>query len=537
MPEDSAKRSEESLCGDLLQPRSYPAPPPTHVQLRSTHISHVFLTDDTVWKVKRPVRLPFLDFSTLEQRRHFCEEELRLNRRLAPEVYQEVVPIVRTSAGHAVVDPGLASGGPVVDFAVKMRRLDDQASAASLLARGALTPAHLGQLARRLATFYQDAPTAPALGSLAAVTRNVEENLAELGAFVPQVLPADAFEAAAAAQRRDLERHAPRLQQRCAAGRIRDGHGDLRLEHVYYPADGQVVVIDAVEFSQRFRAADVGLDVAFLAMELDAAGRGDLASYFVYRFARESNDFGFYPLLDFYIGYRALVRAKVACLVAADPATSADKAERKRQEGQRLLALARAHAQRQGQRPVVIAVGGLTGAGKSTLAEGLARAGVGPVISSDATRKHLAGLAPTTRGPASIYTAEFTEKTYAALAARAAQVVDSGRNVILDATFRTAAERARARELAAAHDCHFLFVEATCDLATMQARLRQRAQQPSESDADEAVLSRMRTDYRPAEELRPEERFVAHTDRDQPTLIAAISSRLLSLRQESATTP
>jgi uncharacterized protein len=512
---------DAELLAELSRLESYPAPRPTRVEVRSTHISWVFLTDDAAWKVKRPVRLPFLDFSTPELRRRFCDEELRLNRRLAPEVYLEVVPIHHTSHGHSFVGPG-----PVVDHAVKMRRLDDSASAAARLAAGQLGCAHLAALSRRLAAFYAAQPSRPEDGSLACITHLIEENLDQLQAFVPELLDRESFDVVAGAARRDLQRHAGRFGERCTAGRIREGHGDLRLEHAYFPASGEVQVIDAVEFSERFRTGDVALDIAFLAMELEAAGHVDLATYFVYRFARDSNDYALYPLLDFYLGYRALVRAKIAALIAADPATPGDKASRKRQEARRLMAVARGHAERTASPPLVIAVGGLTGAGKSTLAETLARAGLGPVISSDATRKHLAGLAPTDRGSAALYTPAFSARTHHELLQRATEVISGGRDVILDATFRTADERAHARQLAADRGGRFLFIEATCEEATLRERLRARAQGPSESDADEAVLARVRAEYQSPAELPAAEYLPVPTDRPERDPLPEIRARL-----------
>ncbi|HEY0714388.1 MAG TPA: AAA family ATPase [Polyangia bacterium] len=495
------RATQSTLVEDLLRPASYPAPTPREVALVSTHISWVFLTDDKAWKVRRPVDFGFVDFSTPEKRRRDCEEELRLNRRLAPDVYLGQASVHRDACGH-----NFLGRGDLVDHAVVMRRLDASSSAAALLARGELQPSHLTALAQCLAAFYQEAPERPELKTLAVLRHNVEENLQGLeasGHFLDSTLLATAC----ASQRRALAALSERLDARRAGGHIRDGHGDLRLEHVYFPPVGRVpLVIDAVEFSERFRCADTALDIAFLVMELLAAGRRDLAEGFAYQFARASQDYDFYPLLDFYVAYRALVRAKIACLLANDETSPPDKAARKRGEAIALLTLATARAESSGT--VVVAIGGLVGAGKSTVAEALAQATGMPVVSSDHTRKHLAGLSASARGSPSLYTDDFTQRTRHELTRRAEQVLLSGRSVILDATFRISADRAKARALARTHGARFLFVEVTCDEATLQARLVTRATQSSESDADAAVLAKIRNQFTPPVELPPDERLV-----------------------------
>jgi aminoglycoside phosphotransferase family enzyme/predicted kinase len=514
-----------ALVADLCRPASYPVPQPGRVELVATHISWVFLTSDHAWKVRRPVKLPFLDFSTVERRKHDCEEEIRLNRRLAPGVYQTVVPVLLGPGGHTFVGPGT-----VVDHAVKMRRLPEERSAAALLRAGELTAARLARLAKRLAEFYRTVGPPAGLSGADSFARTVEENLEELAEFSGRFLDPARLRSVAAAQRRDLAAHARLLAARAASGRFREGHGDLRLEHVYFEGeagDEEPLVIDCVEFNPAFRCGDVALDVAFLAMELEAAGRPDLSDHFLYRFARDSSDYDFYPLIDLYLCHRALVRAKVACLLAADATTPALKAARKQEEAGRLLALAQAHAAGSpARRPVLVSVGGLVGAGKSTLAEALSLRLGFPVISSDLTRKSLGGVQPLERGPPSLYSDELTTRTYAEMLRRAGCVLRSGRGVILDGTFRTAATRAQARAAAAAHGAPFQFIEATCDEATLRERLRARRAGGTESDADDSVLDRIRHEHQPADELPASERLIADTTREPQALAADLEARL-----------
>jgi predicted kinase len=301
-----------------------------------------------------------------------------------------------------------------------------------------------------------------------------------------------------------LEREAARFRRRVAQGRIRDGHGDLRLEHVYFE-DAEPLVIDCVEFNPHLRQGDVAGDVAFLAMELTARSRADLAERFLAAFAQESDDADLYGVVDFYAAYRAWVRGKVAALLAADPTTPPERAARKAAEAERLFALAGTFAAPRPGAPPLIAVGGLIGTGKSTLAEALSEALGVPVLSSDRVRKRLAGVRPTERAPAAVYAPAFTARTFDEMFRLAGVVLDSGRGVVLDATFRDRARRRAARALARRRGRPFLFVETACAEATIRERLGRRALGPSVSDADQSLLARVRAEFEPVTELEPGE--------------------------------
>ena len=494
----------ERLLEDLARPEAYPAPWPASVNLVTTHISWVFITDHEVWKVKRPVDYGFVTYTTLDRRRHFCHEEVRVNRRLAPDVYLGVVP-VRLSVGRH----SFAQDGTVVDYAVRMRRLPDTASAASLLRDGALTHEHLDALAGRLAAFYAESAPESRGGSLDVLRANVEENFAQVEPFVGRFVGRETFSMVQSWQLERLAQDAGAFEARRARGRVRDGHGDLRLEHVYFE-HARPIVIDAVEFNERFRIGDVSGDVAFLAMELDAQSRHDLAASFLASFARESDDYDLYGVLDFYLSYRAWVRAKVACFLAADPSTGVEKAQRKSREAERLFALARAYCERAGA-GAVVTVGGLIGAGKSTLAQALGRSLGVPVIDSDRTRKGLAGVPATRPAPPDAYTAAFTRQTFDEVFRRADVVLRSGRGVIMDATFRGRDLRLRARELARRHGRPFRFVEAICDDTTLRERLRARAAAGSVSDATEELLDQVRQEFEPVTEVTGREHVPVRT--------------------------
>jgi aminoglycoside phosphotransferase family enzyme/predicted kinase len=518
--EPSMRSELEPTVEGLLRPEAYPPPRPARVELVTTHISWVFLTDHDVWKVKRPVDYGFLDYTTLERRRHFCEEEVRLNRRLAPDVYLGVVPVRRGAAGATV-----AGDGAVVDYAVRMRRLPDAASADALFRAGALGHARLWRLAGTLARFYAASPATPAYGALDVIRGNVTENFDQVRPFVGRFLSVATFEAVRAWQLGGLAEHAARFEARVEQGRIRDGHGDLRLEHVYFEGEDPLV-LDCIEFNERFRLGDVASDVAFLAMELDGRGRSDLAESFLGRFALEFDDYDLYGVVDLYRSYRAWVRGKVAALLADDPSTPPEKAARKAREAQALFTLAQRYASPADRPRPVVAIGGLIGTGKTVLAEALARELALPVVQSDRTRKWLVGVAPTDRAPAAAYEADVSRRAFDELFRRATAVVASDRGVILDATFRARELRSRARELAARHDRPFLFVEATCDDAILRERLRRRVAGPSVSDATEALLGRMRAEFEPVTELPPTEHLVVRTTETIPALVEAVRRAL-----------
>jgi uncharacterized protein len=489
-------RRAPDIVGDLSRRDAYETDP-GRIELRTTHASWVFLTEREVWKVKRPVDLGFLDFRTLEARRRACEEEVRLNQRLAPDVYLGVHPIRLTPSGY-----GLVGDGAIVDWAVRMRRLPDDASASALLARGRLDARLLSTVAERLSGFLREARVASPFGLPDTLGVNLEENFSQVAPFVGELLDQKTFDEVQAFQRGQLAGKKERFTARVAEERIREGHGDLRLEHIYFlPGEGgrlEPVVIDCIEFNERLRCGDVAAELAFLSMELEAAGRPDLGAGVVARFAEASDDFGLYGVLDFYLSYRAWVRGKVAAFVAADPATPADLRASKRSEARRCFGLARSFSGVPIDRPFLVAIGGLIGSGKSTLAAALGRELAVPVVSSDRTRKATAGVPSMVRADPGLYTVEARDRAYEEIIGHAAQVVGAGRGVILDATFSASRWRQRAAAAARTANATFVWVEARCPEELLRQRLAARRQRPSVSDADDTLLADFMRDYQPA---------------------------------------
>jgi uncharacterized protein len=516
---------EPDLVGDLQQARAYGCDPSWPVTLRTTHASWVFLIGDDAWKVKRPVDFGFLDFRTAEARRRFCEDEVRLNRRFAPGVYLGVEPVRATPEGVVI-----GGSGPIIDWAVHMQRLPDRASAASMLRRGMLGPERLAALAERLAVFLDATRKTPEFGGEEALRRNVDENFVQVAPFVGDLVEQATFDDVRRFQLDARERHRDRFAARVGEGRIREGHGDLRLEHVYFlPQPDGIVAIDCVEFNERLRCGDVAGEAAFLAMELEAARRPDLAAGFLARFAEASDDFGLYGVVDFYLSYRAWVRGKVAAFVAADANADPGLRAAKRDEARRQFALARSFFGAPVDTPFLVVVGGVVGSGKSTLAAALGRQLAAPVISSDRVRKATAGLAPTARGDAGLYTAEAVERNYREVLRRARAVLESGRGAVLDATFSSRRRRDEAAELAEATGATHVFIETRCgDRAVLEARLARRRGRPSISDATDAELDKLLALHEPVASDERGTHIVVDTAGD-PAVARADAVRQLAL--------
>ncbi|HLG42531.1 MAG TPA: AAA family ATPase, partial [Planctomycetota bacterium] len=428
-------------------------------------------------------------------------------RRTAPDVYLGVKPIFRDGRGHS-----MTRAGDTVDYAVHMRRLPDDRSALSLVRSGRLEHADIDRVARRIAEFYAGAPVRRSADSLEG---NIRENFEQAAPYIGRFVDNALFRETRDAQEAWLSANRARLEKR----ESRDGHGDLRLEHVYFMPDG-VRVIDCIEFAERFRVADPALDAAFFAMDLRANGREDLAEHFFARFAYESDDYDFYPLADGYVSYRAWVRGKVACFVAAERPAG----DRKAREAARFFELARDAMRPRTPTRRLVAVGGIVGTGKTTVAEALGRRLSSPVIVADATRKHLAGLPHDARGPDRIYTREFTGRVQDELFRRAEQVLAGGRPAILDTTFAARDLRLRARQFACDRAARFHFVECSAPEAIARERLRRR--EGGVSDAREDLYALIASSFEPVTELAPAEHIPVDTTKPLEGILEYITERL-----------
>ncbi len=530
---------QETIVRALEDPGFYPHRPAgiEHVQ---THISHVFLVGPYVYKLKKAVRFPFLDFGTAERRRHFCTEEVRLNRRLCPSVYLGVVPITRNADGRLA----LGGTGDAVEHVVWMRRLPADRMLVSLIADGRATPAMIEAVAATLAAFHAAAPTGPEITAHASPERlqaRWEENLRDAGAFVGRLLAPEDHEVLAEFGPTFVREHETLLRARQRAGRIREGHGDLHAEHVCFldapvvgngdrpPLAPGIYVFDCIEFSQPLRCNDVAYEVAFLAMDLERLERPDLARRLVAAYAAAADDPMVNVLLPFYASHLACVRGKVEGLKSLEPEVeTADRAAAEAR-ARRHFALAVRYAW-QAAGSAVIACCGLSGSGKTTLAAQLARRTGFVLLGTDATRRRLADPTPTGVAPygGGRYTTSAREAVYEALCAEADAAFAAGQGVIADATFIRAADRHRLATVARRHRRPCIFVECRADEDVIRARLDARGRASSLSDARWETYLGQRARLEP---LRPNEpHFVVDTSGDPEAACAAALRQLWGWR-------
>jgi aminoglycoside phosphotransferase family enzyme/predicted kinase len=537
----------DGLVESLAEPAAYPddasaARGVAHVQ---THISHVFLTATRVYKLRKAVSPGFLDFGARAARNDDCERELRLNRRLAPDVYLGIAPLVGGVGGLRVGAGGGFRVGALGEAAradaehvVVMRRLPDGCDALSLLARGALGRAHLLAAAARIAAFHRsEALGAPAPFSGEAWLARIDHPMRDtLGVFsahaAAAALEPAAIEGLGAAWAGALAACAGRLEARRLEGRAVDGHGDLHLAHLWFEAGPETpLFIDCIEFSDELRRIDAASDVAFLTMDLAYRGHEPLGELFLARYAEASGDHALYDVVDLYAAYRAAVRAMVAALAAADREIAAAQREAAAASAARHLALARRLLTRRGPGALVL-VGGSVGTGKSSVAAALCDATPAVVWASDRVRKTLAGLAPEAHARAAadagLYTAAWNDRTYAALLERAGPALRSGRLVVLDATWASRRRREAALAFARGLGAPAWFVRVDCAEATALERVRRRAARGDDpSDAGPERVAPSRRAFEPPDEWPPERRLELATDlaswRDEiPRLVAQL---------------
>jgi hypothetical protein len=460
----------EEMHQQLLKPAAYPEPT-GNVAFVETHISRVYLTDTHVYKLKKPLNLGFLDFSTLERRGFFCAEEVRLNRRFAPDIYLGVAEL-RNSRGQ------LRFGGPgrLEEFAVRMRRLP----AARMLDRllddaSPELPAEIERLARHLAPLLASSPACrdeQGEGSPAMIAANCQENLTQTRVAIGHALTEEAHRTMAAVTAAQLALLGPLLGKRQARGFVRDGHGDLHARNICMTEPIQVY--DCIEFCRRFRVADVAAELAFLLMDLEFRGRRDLAGRFLATYRERVADPDLLRLLPFYKSYRAWVRGKVETLLADEtdvaPLTRQQALERSRRYFNLALGY---HVP-----PMLLLTVGLMGVGKTTLARALAGALGAELLRSDIVRKELAGLPAVVPSPdafaTGLYVPEMSHRTYAELRHRAEQLLRGGKTVIVDASFVRRSERQAFLDLAGELAVPARLLHIYCDRATAVSRLEQR---------------------------------------------------------------
>jgi uncharacterized protein len=524
--DESKSRTPAFLVDAMMGADFYPHHP-KDVELRQTHVSYVFLAEEYVYKIKKPVQLPFIDCSTLAKRRELCEREVLLNRRLAPDIYLGVVPLV---VRDGVLSSGEIprGGGTVVEFAVKMRRLPDEQRLDNMAAAGKIRIPDVHALAKRIAELHAGASRSEAwrYGAAAAIWQLAVGNIAETERLLADTVTRDKLKVIEEYIRRYISSHWRFLNLRARNGHVLDGHGDLRADSVYFTGDG-IRIVDCLEFSDALRWGDAAADVAFLAMDLDRLEQPELSSEFVRSYAESTKDADLVILLPFYKCHRAVVRLKVELTASNELDRPVSERIACRERARRYLDQGCIYASGT-PRPGLIVVCGAPGTGKSTVARALGDLLGFDVVNSDSERKVLAGIAPTTRAEArygeGIYTEDLSREVYRVLVKHAEKALKGGRGIILDATFRHRRER---EQLAAARlGVEPLYIECQADRDEVIRRLLKRASRPNEiSDATVETYLAQLDEFEPPDEISGPLHIVADTTNDLTTVLAQVERR------------
>ena len=507
--------AQKRLISFLESPKSYPHTP-AEVPSLQTHISWVFIASPFVFKVKKPVNLGFLDFSTLEKRRHFCQREIELNRRLCPEVYLGVVPIYRSASGFSfngqgeIAPPATPSHSDagVAEYSVKMRELPSGWFLSELLAKGLVGETEINRVVSTLRRFYESESPTPEIdewGTPEKLKISTDENFVQVGPFVGQTISSVAFETIRHFTNKFYVANEELFRQRIHQHRILDCHGDLHLDHIHLTPEA-TTIFDCIEFNDRFRFIDIGNDLAFLAMDFDFEGRRDLGNLLLRNAAREFRDAEMLKIANFYKCYRAFVRGKVESIQAIEPETLEPKEHA--QQATRYFRLALQYAV-SGSEPLVLVVMGRVGTGKTTVAKQLASELDWPIFSSDEIRKTLAGLPLTERTAPELrdemYSERMTEQTYKKLLEHGLATLEAHNGVVLDATFSSRAYRKLLCDACAQAGVHLQVVELDVDPGQIKHRLKARDESADEiSDARLEDFEKLSAAYEPPSELAPD---------------------------------
>ena len=515
-----------TLVTALRNPDFYPDPV-DNIQFVQTHISSLFLTGEKVFKLKKPVNFGFLDFSTLELREHFCRAEVELNRRLAPEIYLGVRAITRRGDGIE-----LDGSGEVVDWLVEMRQLDQDRLGVPMLERGHLDESHIDQLVEILVPFYRQARTGDGVdqfGTIEAVKFNTDENFAQTEAYVGKLITRERFRHIRDWTNQVYEDRQELFDRRVAEGRIRESHGDLHLDNIFF--QDPPVIFDCIEFNDRLRCGDIAVDLAFLAMDLDFRGRPDLATRLIESYVQASGDTELVDLLDIYKCYRAYVRGKISSFTASDPAVGDVQRRVQRNLARHYFGLAYRYAGGGGH-PSLVVLYGLMGTGKSSIARFLRDELGWYLISTDTVRKQISGVGEDTRVYVpyneGLYSPEMNARTYEEVCRRAENLLKAGFSVAVDGAFKKQEERLPVIDLAQRTESNLLFIESTCELDSQLQRLERRQLHDTRSDGRVELMEHQRTDFEPPNPEAAEFFVQMGTDTPKPVTRRRVTDLLKS---------
>ncbi len=487
----------ERIPEALLHPRCYPGEVES-VKMLQTHTAWVFLTGEYAYKVKKPVDFGFLDYTSIEKRRKFCLEELRLNKRLCPWVYLDVVPVVRRGAGFEIGESGEA-----VDYAVRMKELPQDAIMTELVEKRKINFELIDRVARIVADFHDEAEMSDEIskhGSIETVRYNWEENFSQTEKFVDVLMKRRIYDEIKGSVERFMDEKHDLFAERVNQEKVRWLHGDFHSGNIF--VTDRICIFDCIEFNPRFSCSDVASEIAFFTMDLDFLGSKELGDYFVYRYIEYSKDTELLRLLDFYKCYRAYVRGKVLGFKVVDAGVKDSERRASQIIAEKYFMLSNHYANSLFGFPVLILVYGLPGVGKSSVSRELSRSLNVFHLRTDVLRKELAAMPVGEHGRSGygegVYSSDMSADTYRRVLEVGEVLLSHGKSCILDGSFLKREWRLRARELALKLDVPLYSVYCKCAEDVVFERMAARTKDPS--DATQEIYVKMKDHFEPPDE-------------------------------------
>ena len=500
----------KTLIQEMSKPDFYSHSIQGSIQVLQTHISYIFLTGDYAYKLKKPVNMGFLDFSSLEKRQYYCQQELALNRPIAPEIYLDVLPITQHQETLE-----MNGKGEIIDYVVKMRQFPQTTLFSEMEKAGKLTESLLAQLGKRVAKFHQETKRndyISAFGKPEKIQSAIENNYRHTEKYVGSVQNQKQFLETKAFTDRFFQDNNSLLKKRVNHHFIRECHGDLHLKNICYWRD-KIQLFDRIEFNEPFRFVDVMYDVAFTMMDLEFRDCQELATVFLNNYLEQTGDWEGVQLLPLYLTRQAYVRGKVNSLMLDDPNIAAEDKQEARKQAKQYYHLAWQYTQpKEGQ---LWMMSGLSGSGKTTVARDIAKQQRAIHLRSDAVRKHLAGIDPEAVGNGDIYRSEMTEKTYERLLEIGSLLASNGWNVILDAKYDRQYLREAVITEAKDHHLPLRIVYCTAPMDILLDRVAKR--QGDISDATPSLLAQQQANAEPFTETEQAYVTTIETTKSIPT--------------------
>lgn len=471
--------SQSELIKQMQTPEFYPHPVTLPIEVVQTHVSTVFLTGNYAYKLKKPVNFGFLDYSTLEKRKHFLEEELRMNKDISPNLYLEILPISQINENFS-----LNSADQTVEFTLKMNQFPQENLFINMFEAGKLTEEDMVKLGELVADFHNHTITndyIKSFGKVEKIGQSITENYQQTAKYIGLAQTQQHYEETKAFTDNFLSTRQTILQQRQDQDKIRECHGDLHLKNICLWED-KIQLFDRIEFNEPFRFVDVMYDVAFAVMDLDARGKQDFGNIFLNTYIERTGDWEGLQVLPLYLSRQAYVRAKVTSFLLDDPAIPQTEKDHAQKSADDYYNLAWKYTQRpQGK---LILMSGLSGSGKSTIAKNLAQEINAIHLRSDAVRKHLAGISIKEKGDNSIYSPEMTEKTYNRLLELGKLLTKQGFTVILDAKYDQVNLRQPVLDFVNQNNLNLEILYCDAPLEVLSDRLNKRSGDISDATAD-----------------------------------------------------